>query len=77
MHIESTRGQFGYEEERVFHVMIGMNKKGGMANDEFNCYIENGIVPLFSQLGGKNVVHNNSKRIVLACFDAGMSMMLG
>jgi hypothetical protein len=37
MHIQSTRGRFGIEDERVFLARIGMNKKGGMTNSEFDC----------------------------------------
>jgi hypothetical protein len=39
-HIQSTRRQFGFEEERVFPTMIGMNKKEGMTNDEFDRYVK-------------------------------------
>jgi hypothetical protein len=50
MHIQSTRRRFGFEEERVFSMTIGMNEKGGMTNDELDCYVKNSVFPLFSYL---------------------------
>ncbi len=49
-HVSSTRGRFGCEEERVWPCMIGLNKKGGMNNEEFDKYIDNSIVPLYLDL---------------------------
>jgi len=45
-HILDTRGRFGCEEERSWPCTIGMNKKGGMTDDEFEKYINNSIVLL-------------------------------
>jgi hypothetical protein len=45
-----TRGRFGCEEERIWPCMIGMNKKGGMTDVEFENYIDTSIVPLFPEL---------------------------
>jgi hypothetical protein len=49
-HVSSTRGRFGCEEERVWPCTIGMNKKGGMNNEEFDKYIDNSIAPLYPDL---------------------------
>jgi hypothetical protein len=49
-HVSSTRGRFGCEEERVWPCMIGLNKKGGMNDEEFDNYIDNSIVPLYLDL---------------------------
>jgi hypothetical protein len=40
-HILDTRGRFGCEEERSWPCTIGMNKKGGMTDNEFEKYIDN------------------------------------
>ncbi len=34
-HVLHMRGRFGCEEERTWPATIGMNKKGGMMDDEF------------------------------------------
>jgi hypothetical protein len=46
-HVLYTCGIFGCEEERTWPATIGMNKKGGMTEDEFEQYIENSICPLY------------------------------
>jgi hypothetical protein len=45
-HTLDTRGRFGCAEERIWPCTIGMNKKGGMTDDEFEKYIDNSIIPL-------------------------------
>jgi hypothetical protein len=49
-HFMKTRDRFGCEEVREWPATIGMNKKGGMNDDEFDKYIDNSIVPLFPNL---------------------------
>jgi hypothetical protein len=49
-HVRSTRGRFGYGEERVWPCTIGLNEKGGMNDEEFDKYIDNSIVPLYPDL---------------------------
>jgi hypothetical protein len=47
-HAPSVRGKFGFKEEQFFLVTFGMNEKGGMDEKEFEEYILNSIVPLYS-----------------------------
>jgi hypothetical protein len=49
-HVLKTRGRFGCEEWREWLCTVGMNGKGGMNSKEFECYIDNSIVPLFPDL---------------------------
>jgi hypothetical protein len=50
-HVCNTRGRFGCDKERVWLCMlIGLNEKGGMNNEEFDKYINNSIVPLYPDL---------------------------
>jgi hypothetical protein len=49
-HTLDTRGRFGCAEERIWPCTIGMNKKGGMTDVEFEKYIDTSIVPLFPKL---------------------------
>jgi hypothetical protein len=42
-----TRGRFGCAEEKIWPCTIGMNKKGGMTDVEFEKCINTSIVPLF------------------------------
>ena len=49
-HILDTRDKFGCTEERNWSCMIGMNKKGGMTDEELKKYINNSIVPLYLNL---------------------------
>jgi hypothetical protein len=46
----NTCGRFGCEEVREWPGTIGMNKKGGINDNEFNKYIDNSIVLLFPNL---------------------------
>ena len=50
-HVLNTHGRFGCEDKREWPCTIGMNEKGGMNNEEFERYVDNSIVPLFSDLG--------------------------
>ena len=43
-------GRFGYDKEWIFPATIGMNKKGGVTDVEFDHFIENSVVPLFLPL---------------------------
>jgi hypothetical protein len=61
-HIQSMRGWFGFEEERVFPATIGMYEKGGMTNDEFDRYVKNSVIPLFP-IWQQECCHDNLKRI--------------
>jgi hypothetical protein len=49
-HTLDTRSRFGCAEERIWPCTIGMNKKGGMTDVEFEKYIDTSIVPLFPAL---------------------------
>jgi hypothetical protein len=49
-HFMKTCGRFGCKEVREWPATIGMNKKGGMNDNEFKKYIDNSIVPLFPNL---------------------------
>ena len=49
-HTLDTHGRFGCAEERIWSCTIGMNKKGGMTDVEFEKYIDTSIVPLFPDL---------------------------
>jgi hypothetical protein len=51
-HVLYTRGRFGFgcEEERTWPATIGMNKKGGMTDNEFEEYIKNSICPLYPDM---------------------------
>ena len=42
-----VRAQFGHAEEQSFPVLIGLNSKGGMDDDEFFDYFKNSIMSLF------------------------------
>ena len=53
MHVQNTHVCFGSNEESIFPVTIGMNKKGGMTDMEFDHYIENSVVPLFLDLADR------------------------
>ena len=46
-HTLDTRGRFGCAEEKIWPCTIGMNKKGGMTDVEFEKCINTSIVPLF------------------------------
>jgi hypothetical protein len=48
--VPNTHGRFECEEEREWPGTVGMNEKGGMKDKEFERYINNSIVPLFSDL---------------------------
>ena len=65
LHIKKTCGQFGHDEVQEWPCGIGMNKKGGMNNKEFDCYIKNTIMPLFLD------VEDKSSKGVLLRFDSG------
>ncbi len=57
-HFMKTCGRFGCKEVKEWPATIGMNKKGGMNDDEFNKNINNSIVSLFPNLedvSGKRV----------------------
>jgi hypothetical protein len=45
-----TNGRFDCKEVREWPATIGMNKKGGMNDNEFDKYIDNSFVPLFPDL---------------------------
>ena len=47
LHTKKTCGKFGHNEVQEWPCVIGMNKKDGMSNKEFNCYIKNTIMLLF------------------------------
>jgi hypothetical protein len=49
-HFLNTCSRFGCKEVREWQATIGMNKKGGMNNDEFDKYIDDLIVLLFPNL---------------------------
>ena len=58
-HTLNTHGRFGNMEERSWPCTIGMNKNGGMMDEEFEKYIDNIIVPLYPDLEdtpGKHVL---------------------
>jgi hypothetical protein len=46
-HIQHILGQFGCMEVKPWPSTFGMNKKGGMDNEEFAKYMRGSIVPLF------------------------------
>jgi hypothetical protein len=37
LHIKNTQGQFGHNVVQEWPCGIGMNKKGGMNDDQFDC----------------------------------------
>ena len=45
-----TCGRFGCAEEMIWPCTIGMNKKNGMTEDEFEKYIDNSIILLYPDL---------------------------
>ncbi len=45
--LPDVRGKFGFDEEGRHPVTIGMNKRGGMTDIEFEKYLFNSIVPLY------------------------------
>jgi hypothetical protein len=47
IHTLDTCGRFGCGEERIWPYTIGMNEKGGVADVEFEKYIDNSIIPLY------------------------------
>jgi hypothetical protein len=49
-HFMNSQRRFGCEEVREWLATIGMNKKGGMNDEEFDKYVNNMIVPLFPDL---------------------------
>jgi hypothetical protein len=44
--MSQIRAAFGFEEERLFPITFGQNKKGGMDSKEFKKYVPKSIVPL-------------------------------
>ena len=59
-HIKNTCGQFGHDKIWEWPCGIGMNKKGGMNDEEFNKYVDNVIYPLFP-----NMEDTPGKRVLL------------
>jgi hypothetical protein len=86
-HILDTRGKFGCMEERSWPCMIGMNKKGGMTDVEFEKYINNSIVPLYPDLKdtpGKCVLLKvdsgpgcNGRELLMSCQFCGLYLYPG
>ena len=54
---------FGWKEEKQWPVTIGMNKKGGMDDDEFLNYFNNSLVPLYPY-----VKDESRKRVMLKVY---------
>ena len=52
-------GKYGCEEEKKWPVTFGMNKKGGMTEDEFWKYLEKSVFPLHPDAKDKP-----SKRVI-------------
>jgi hypothetical protein len=64
-HILYTCGRFGCEEERSWPTMIGMNRKGGMMDNDFKKNINNSVCPLYP------VMEDTPGKCVLLKVDSG------
>ena len=42
-----VRGTFGYEDEQSFPISLGLNKKGGMDDDDFFEYLKKSVMKLY------------------------------
>jgi hypothetical protein len=42
-----VRGTFGYEDNQSFPILLGINKKGGMDNNDFFEYLKKSIMKLY------------------------------
>ncbi len=86
-HTLDTRGRFGCTEERIWPCKIGMNKKGGMTDNEFKKYIDNSIIPLYPNLEdtlGKRVLlkvdsgpGRNGRELLVKCRFRGLYIYPG
>jgi hypothetical protein len=82
-----TRGRFGCAEERIWPASIGMNKIGGILDDEFEKYIDNSICPLFpdtEDMPGKRVLLKvnsgpgcNGRELLMKCQFCGLYIYPG
>ncbi len=86
-HILYTHGRFDYEEERSWPAMIGINEKGGMADNEFEEYIKNSIWPIYPDMEdtpGKHMLSKvdsgpgrNGKELLMKCQLHGLCIYPG
>ena len=68
-HIQRVRGNFDCEEEKLWPITFGTNKKGGMDDKEFSKYMRGAIAPLFPD------ALNKPGRSILLKVDSGHGRM--